>query len=270
MTNNETEDLLIDDGYDSNDEIKLEITDYQNGRTFTQVFQVPYRPTHSNEKRLVCFSIINNESCIYGYNCTYAHSLDEQIVDPDKKFIYEIVLDQTLMNFFSITNPKTDEIYKQLLFLTHLCEKCVGKKCTGGYNCRNGVCNPSLKLCKNDLLTGECLNKVVEIEIDPLTLKKIKVDKCVYRGCINGHHLTDRGLVPYYKYIHQRENSRKNKYQSVRYIDVHPLSKVFKENYDSSCVIINNMDNSNDSSSSDEELNNWVCHKDDSEDEGFV
>ena len=86
--------------------------------------------------------------------------LNEQIIDEDKKFIYQIILDKNLMNFFSMTNPKTNEIYKQLLFFTHVCDNCINNKCTGGYNCRNGVNDISLKLCKNDLLTGECLNKI--------------------------------------------------------------------------------------------------------------
>ena len=252
------------DGYESADEINIEVTDCINGKLSTEVYTVPYRPTHCNEKRLICFSILNNEKCCYGNNCTYAHSLCEQIIDEDKKFIYQIILDKNLMNFFSMTNPKTEEIYKNLLFLSHMCENCKSKKCTGGFNCRNGVCDFSLKLCKNDLLTGECLNKVININVDPTIIAKLNFnnfeDNGTYQGCINGHHLTNRGLLPYYKFVHQKESSRKNKYQSVRYIDISPLNKIFKNNYSSG---FNNESNycSDSESSTDEEINSWFQKK---------
>lgn len=259
--NNESDDYDYYDGYDSNDEIQLEITDYENGNKYTHIYSVPYRPTHCNRKRLICFSMINNEDCCYGDNCTYAHSLKEQIIDDDKKFLYKIVLDKNLMNFFSLTNPKTDEIYKQLLFLTHLCENCVRNKCTGGYNCRYGVCINSLKLCKNDLLTGECLNKVIDIPIEPIIEDKMKDEDItfnnIYKGCINGHHLSERNLLPYYKYIHKKENTRKNRYESSRYIDINQINKIFRGNNNNTVVIGNKLDNSDTDSSTDEEISGW-------------
>lgn len=258
-----------EDGYESNDDIELEVINSKTGDT--QIFSVPFRPTHCNEKRLICFSILNNETCGYGSNCTYAHSIDEQIIDLDKRFIYQIVLDKNLMNFFSLTNPKTDEIYKNLLFISHICENCSNKKCTGGYNCRNGVSNSSLKICKNDLLTGECLNKVINLNIDRSVLKKIKGSvgrksdvKCFelcdeYKGCINGHHLTQRKLLPYYKYLHKRENSKKNKYQSIRYLDLDPIYRIFKNSTDKLYHKYDDysISHDSDSESTDEETNNW-------------
>lgn len=270
MDNNSDDrfDTDYDDGYDSNDEIKFEVTNYKNGNSSTQIYSVPYRPTHCNEKRLICFSTINNEPCTYGSNCTYAHSHNEQIIDEDKKYIYRIILDKKLMNFFSMTNPKTEEIYKHLLFMTHLCESCINKKCTGGFNCRNGVCIPSLKLCKNDLLTGECINKIIDIDVDEQTIEKLKTsnfEACdEYKGCLNGHHLTDRGLVPYYKFVHQKENSKKNKYQSVRYIDINPLSRIFKENNNAVFSIGEEYDS--DESSTDEEVSSWFQKKNNDDD----
>lgn len=273
--NEEITDFMDDDGYESNDEIKIEVTDYVNGNPCTQIYTVPYRPTHCNEKRLICFSKINNQKCIYGSNCTYAHNLEEQVIDDEKKFIYQIVLDRNLMNFFSITNPKTSDIYKYLLFLTNICNNCINKKCTGGYNCRNGVCDTTLKLCKNDLLTGECLNKLIDIPINELIINKLKTNDfegCdTYKGCINGHHLTTRNLMPYYKYVHQKENSKKNKYQSIRYIDIDPISRVLKNynnNYYEYGSKINRNDSDNDSDSeTDEEINGWFKNKNNSDDE---
>ena len=251
-----SDNLDIDD-YDSNDEINLEVTDYKNGNTYTHVYTVPYKPINFNQKRLVCFSTINNEKCRYGNNCTYAHSLDEQIIDEDKKFVYQVVLDKNLMNFFSLTNPKTDEIYKQLLFFTNICESCLNKECTGGYNCRNGINNLSLKICKNDLLTGECLNKIVDVPINNSILQKINsnsFEQCEsYKGCLNGHHLSLRNLIPYYKYVHMKENSRKYKYQSVRYIDLNPLNRILKNEKPYNQF----NDSEHSESSTDEETNSW-------------
>ena len=255
-----------DDGYETSDEIKIEIMDCKNGKSQTHIYTVPFKPSHCNEKRLLCFSTINGEKCNYGSNCTYAHSLEDQIIDEEKKFIYQIILDKNLMNFFSISNPKTDEIYKCLLFMTHICNNCTTKKCTGGYNCRNGVCDPSLKLCKNDLLTGECLNKVIDFQVNKSIINKLlyndKFEPCdIYKSCINGHHLTQRNLVPYYKYIHQKENSKNNKYQSIRYIDINPLNRIFNKNnkiYDE-----HDYNNYESDSSTDEEINSWFQKKND-------
>lgn len=215
------------------------------------------RLANGNERRLICFSTINNENCNYGPNCTYAHSLEDQVIDEERKFIYQIMLDKKLMNFMSDDSYKTDEIYKQLLFMTHICENCVNQKCTGRYNCRNGTCTPYLKLCKNDLLTGECLNKIIDINVDQSLIGKLNNRNFEvtdpYKGCINGHHLSLRGLIPYYKYLHQKENSRKNKYQSVRYIDIDPLLRI-RKGLDSYKLDMNDDDSD---SSSDEEIGNW-------------
>lgn len=265
-------DILCDEGYDSNDEIKLEITDFNNGNYYTHVYTVPYRPTHCNEKRLLCFSILNGEPCTYGNYCTYAHSLTEQIIDGDKKFIYQIILDKYLMSFFSPTNPKTDEIYKHLLFMSHICDNCINGKCTGGYNCRNGIFDTSLKLCKNDLLTGECLNKLIKINVDHNIISKLEdkeFNACdEYYGCINGHHLTERNLLPYYKHVHQKENSKKNRYHSVRYIDINPLNRIFKNNHNTKLHHALKNNNSYESeSSTDDEINGWFLKKCESDDD---
>lgn len=204
--------LDLDLDSDSEDEISLEITDIKSGTHSTHVYTVPYHPMHNNHKRLICYSTINNLDCNYGSNCTYAHSIDEQVIDDDKKFIYRIILDEKMMDFFSITNPKTEEIYKSLLFMSNVCGSCLASKCTGGFNCRHGVCFACLKLCKNDLLTGECCNPQREIMVKSSITSKLEGDGfqiCEkYFGCQNGHHTSNRNLMPYYKYIHQRESTK--------------------------------------------------------------
>jgi len=267
----------IDDDYGddynnySDDDVKIELTDCNNGNTYVHTYTIPFKFTRCNEKKLICFSTINNENCGYGTNCTYAHSLEQQIIDEDRKFLYQIILDKNLMNFFSMTNPKTEELYKQLLFLTHICSNCMNGKCTGGYNCRNGANNGSLKICKNDLLTGECLNKLIDINVDPSILEKINTGTFeqmpCYSGCLNGHHLTQRNLMPYYKYVHQKESSKKNQYQSVRYIDINSLNKLFRNEYNH---LYNNLYNGDSDSSTDEEINSLFQKKCDSDDESFL
>ena len=64
------------------DEINLDIIDYKSGIQYIHKFPVPFNSHISNQKRLICYSIINNEQCPYKKNCTYAHNLmDQKIAD---------------------------------------------------------------------------------------------------------------------------------------------------------------------------------------------
>lgn len=244
---NKTDNFI--DGYDSSDEINIEVTD--NDATY--IYTVPYKPTYNNRKRLLCYSFLNDETCLYNNKCAYAHSYEEQNIDDDKIFLYEIIFDEKLMGFYLVNNPKTDEIYKKLLFFSNICEQCINKKCTGGFNCRYGSFISTIKICKNDFLSGGCLNKIVEISMDNNIVEKINkissnsnFKKCnLYLGCINGLHLSQRGLISYYKYIQKNENTKKNNYHSVRYIDIDPINKILKTSYN----------NDTSSSSTDDELN---------------
>src|SRR4029078_11758814 len=76
--------------YDSSDEIDIEITDYKHGKEVVHTYSVPYHTTFCNKKRLMCFSTTNNTKCSYKFNCIYAHSYNDQIIDDDRLFIYKI------------------------------------------------------------------------------------------------------------------------------------------------------------------------------------
>lgn len=263
-----TDDIFMDsissnDDYDINSDdtnmnIDLEIIDYVNGKEHKYDYKIPMKSEstsiYHNKKRLLCMSVVLGETCIYSEKCTYAHNLSEQIIDSEKLFSYKIILDKNSMNFYSLTNPKTEEIYRNLLILTNICDMCLNKKCTGGYNCKYGVHDQKLKLCKNDLLTGECVNKIINIDVGynfshkftDITLPKKFV------GCINGHHLSSRQILPFYKYLYQRDNSFKNKYQSVRYIDLNSVSNILKSTPNNNYIYNNSSDSE---SSTDEELN---------------
>lgn len=264
--------IMDESEYEDAEELKLEIVNNENGKSYIHTYNIPYRPPFINEKRLICYSIMNNEQCIYGTKCTYAHSLAEQHIDFEKNFLYQIILDQNLMKFCpqtlpdnpvantTLDNPKIGEIYKQLLTITYFCENSKNNRCTGGYNCKHGVHDITLKICRNDLLTGNCLNRLIDIPINPDVLKKITDVELMdqYQGCINGHHLSLRRLLPYYKYIHQKENASKNRYQSVRYIDISQIDKLFKNNSATSSTMLSHTNRfSSSEESTDEEINEW-------------
>lgn len=235
--------------FDENEPIDLEIinTD-EDGTVYTEKYTVPFNPIFENEKRLLCYSIIHQTPCPYQDKCTYAHSLAEQRIDNDRLVLYQIILDAELMNFNSETNLKKEEMYKNLLFSTHVCDKCTASRCTGGYNCRNGIFDTTLKICRNDLMTGECLNKINKINIKPEILDNIK-DITIppfYEGCMNGHHLSCRGLLPYYKYVHYKDQSTKNEYQSVRYIDLQSAYRYFKSDENNTYATTESSDSSTD------------------------
>lgn len=153
------------------------------------------------QKRLLCRSILNNGPCKYGAKCTYAHSYTEQIIDADKLELYQTILDKNLLNIQE--NPEKCKIYASLLKMGTVCPNCINNKCTGGYNCRDGSFDKMLKLCKNDLYTGACTNKLVSIHVSDDIRTKFGCDMTFeYIGCYNGHHLTSRGLMSYCKYQH--------------------------------------------------------------------
>lgn len=226
-----------EEGYDSNDEIVLESNN--------ENYKISCCPTHSNKKRLLCHSTINNEECPYKNFCTYAHTLNEQNIDSDKKIIYQMILDKNLAQYINDTN--IFDIYKNLLHNIKICDTCIDKKCTGGYNCRNGIFCESLKICRNDLLTGNCLNKIISISIDKHILEKINNIELLetYEGCINGHHLSIRGLLPYYKILNDIEKANNNE-KVKAYIEKN-------QDYSSLDTFINESE-----TSSDEEINSWL------------
>lgn len=244
-------------GYDSDNEIDFVIE--SNNQLVKEIYKIPYRPTFCSKKRLICYSVVNNTDCTHGDNCTYAHSLDDQKIDTDRLDCYQIILSKDLTN---LPSNIIDNIYRSLLFATSVCDLCIKNKCTGGYNCRNGVCYVSMKVCKSNLLSGDCMNiettKQIPINIiDKITSDSFKLADN-YIGCVNGHHLTTRGLIPFCQYTQQQEASRKNYYQSVRQIQFNTINCINSINTAS----INTLNQDSDSeSTTDEEVNSWFAMK---------
>lgn len=128
----------------------------------------------NNNKKILCNNIIGGKKCNYGSKCLYAHSLDEQNVNPLREQVYKILdKDDDLSGINLIEDGK---LYETLCQLTKVCSSCEKQTCSGGKNCRNGAISKNYKICYDDLVYGNC-----------------KYTKC------NFVHLTERGLVPYLK-----------------------------------------------------------------------
>lgn len=128
---------------------------------------------HRSHKRILCYNILGRGVCGYGDSCVYAHSLEEQHIDPAKKRCIDLLLQEN-SSFKDITIEHDRELYDNLLRLTRKCSTCEQKNCAGGYNCKYGACDDSIYVCLDDFNNGMCTNP---------NCKAI--------------HLTKRGLIPY-------------------------------------------------------------------------
>jgi hypothetical protein len=124
-----------------------------------------------NYKKILCKNITSSGKCIYGNKCLYAHSLDDQNVEPIRVLAYSMVKDDNDLS--SIDLSKKKHLYSHLQSFSKLCQFCEEGKCTGGYNCKHGVCKKEYIICLIDLNKGTC------------------------DGSCGYIHLTDKGLVPY-------------------------------------------------------------------------
>jgi hypothetical protein len=158
-----------------------------------------------NHKKILCTSKFLENKCKYDKKCIYAHSLYEQNLEFDRKKAYEIILDDKLKNQCKLFNL-SDDFYRDFIFYTNYCENCKISKCLGGLNCRYGVCNYYFKICKNDLLSGDCINNTKNILIPDNLNKSLKYERSEsYISCVNGHHLTTRGLPCYKSFIMSKQ-----------------------------------------------------------------
>ncbi len=127
-----------------------------------------------NNKKILCFNMLNYGKCNYGNKCDYAHSLSDQKIEPLRHKAYTIIKSaENLKNIDLIADKK---LYETLLQLTKMCSLCNRNLCPGGYNCRNGAINIKSKICYDDFMYGNC-----------------KRPNCL------AVHLTKKGLVPYIK-----------------------------------------------------------------------
>ena len=139
----------------------------------------------SNFKKLLCYNIVNNIKCVYKNKCMFAHNINEQLKDPNREFIHNMIY--TFTDLSNINIKENKELFEDLMIFTKECKNCINNKCPGGYNCKFGVCLKELKICYNDLLNGKCTSEVTEEKINDKIIKK----------CFHGIHLTEKNLIPY-------------------------------------------------------------------------
>jgi len=126
-------------------------------------------------KRILCTNMSTTGDCHYGNNCVYAHSLEEQKIDPIRNKVYNIINSDAKLDDIDLMRDK--ELYNECLKLTQICPKCEKKICLGGYNCKNGAISREHVICYSDLRFGKCKDRISS--------------NCTKK------HLTDRGLVHY-------------------------------------------------------------------------
>jgi hypothetical protein len=143
----------------------------------------------SNFKKLLCYNIVNNIKCVYKNKCMFAHNINEQLKESNREFIYNMIY--TFNDLSNINIKENKELFEELVIFTKECKNCINKKCPGGYNCKFGVCLKELKICYNDLLNGKCTSQLTNENINDKNIKR----------CINGIHLTEKNLIPYYQRI---------------------------------------------------------------------
>ncbi len=184
-----------------------------------------------NKKKILCNNYLKGEVCHYGDKCLYAHSIGEQKMDIVRKKAYDIIqneFDLSYLDFGKKNDDETNELLKNLIVLTKVCQECLQKKCAGGINCKFGVYMNSLQVCYDDLHNGKCYNK---------DCKKV--------------HLTKRGFIPINKYNDTKKKKKYNGLYIPKAIELNDdffLSDSFKNIFNDSDIIFD------DSMSSDNSL----------------
>lgn len=138
---------------------KQKFTD--NNITYKEKFYKKPRDTEyiyneKNKKKILCNNILNFGKCNYNGKCLYAHNCEEQNVDPQRKELYDNIKSDGEWN---IDLSKNDNIAKQLMVFTKVCQDCIKNKCPGGYNCKYGVMDKKYQICYKDIYYGTCDNK---------------------------------------------------------------------------------------------------------------
>lgn len=123
-----------------------------------------------NNKTIICRNILQeSKNCPHGNKCVFAHNLEEQYINYNRKLAYDIINGKQLIpSNFKID----DELYRTFLQMTRVCKQCNIGKCSGGYNCKYGVINEKFQICYDDLVNNKCQN--VDCKKNHLTNKGIK------------------------------------------------------------------------------------------------
>jgi len=115
-------------------------------------------------KKILCKNMITIGSCKYGTKCRFAHTLEEQYKLPIRKIIYDDIIGQ-LGCEYPIKIEKESTLYKELMLMGNVCDKCKNHKCMGGYNCHYGAIDKKYIICTNELMHGFCDNECERIHL---------------------------------------------------------------------------------------------------------
>ena len=129
-----------------------------------------------NYKRLLCKNMVRDKYCKYGTKCLYAHSLDEQKIDPLRQQLYEY--QKTLRLPENIEKETIDKLYLEAIILSKVCDRCSSGCCIGGHNCRNGAVDVdhiiALEIFRNDIISHHNHMKPQEKTLESIFGKKIE------------------------------------------------------------------------------------------------
>lgn len=127
-----------------------------------------------NHKKILCENYIVNNYCDHGIKCSYAHSLNEQNIDPCRQNTLNILNSKDDLGYINWDDIIYNNLMQELLSYTKLCDNCINKKCTGGYNCKYGSCLEKYLICYDDLNYGHCDNEICnKIHLSKRNLKPV-------------------------------------------------------------------------------------------------
>ena len=194
----------MENDFEDNDDNYYKIPNFSNKNLIYQKKDKVYKKT-------MCKNVANYNTCSQGENCHFAHSLDEQVIDNDRKYVYNLLNDTTDLSDINLNENKS--LYDILKILTNICSKCLENHCTGGYNCRNGSCIKKYQLCARDLNYGFCNDQNCDLI-----------------------HLSKRNLKPFYNKKNEELKINKNGNSNINndIIGIVINSNYFKNNTESS------------------------------------
>lgn len=160
----------------------------------------------TNHKKMLCQNIIEKKPCNYGSKCLYAHSIEEQNVNGNRKIAYDYIINNKDMSDIDLSQK--EDLFSSFKELSRTCEKCIMSLCTGGYNCKYGSCKKEYTICLRDITIGNC------------------------DGSCNKKHLTKNGLKPNFNISDSiSESSYSDKSEEISEMSSDDEEELKKEEY---------------------------------------
>jgi hypothetical protein len=223
-----------------------------------------------NYKKILCINYIYDNKCVHQNRCSYAHSLEEQNVDAYRQKTIDLLNSSNDLSYIDFSSYQNKYLMKDLLTYTKLCKNCIGKKCTGGYNCKFGSCLEKYLICYDDLNYGVCKDE---------NCKRIHLSKRGLKPIMNKIYYTldNKIKIDTNNNINSNKNDNNNIDIDNNYIldCINNINNINKLN-DSNDYSDNNSDDFNDfnsidiETSIDEIINNYSDNSTDSDNEDYI